>query len=343
MDIVIDVEERAYGFYSLGVRYDNDDDVVLGLEVGQGNLGGSGASLRAALDLGNPDEVRLGLTGTSLFRLPFGYRLDGFWSSVDRSYFEQGQWQGVYAVDYYGGVAEAGYILGRDAFFNFGLNGYRAGYRVPSALREDSLHAEWVVGPSFRLEVNTFSDIDFPTAGMAMRLDALSSVAALKGTHQFLRLGYSSEWVTPVASWLLLRPALYAGASLGELAWAEQFRTGGAGFVGFAPEEFTSAQRAVVRLGVDFRLFRLFGREDYPVYLQAIGNVGTFEPWGELLQSPGLSSRLHWGAGTGLRTNTPIGPVQLVLGVGDFGGKLPTQPSKVAFVFSVGREFRYTR
>jgi len=347
VDVVIEVQERAYGFYSLGTRYDNVDDVVLGLEVGQGNLWGSGASVRAALDLGNPNEVRLGLTGTRLFQLPFGYRLDGFWGSVDRSYYEQSQWAGVYTVRYHGGVAEAGYILGRNAFFNFGLNGYRADYRVPDTLpRWDSLRAdkpEWIVGPSFKLEVNNFHDVDFPTSGMAMKLDALSSVSALKATHQFLRLGYSSEWVMPVSSWLLLRPALDAGVSLGELAWAEQFRTGGAAFVGFAPEEFTSEQRAVVRFGADFRLFHLFGQENYPFYLQALANAGTFEPWGSLFSSSDLPSLLHWGVGTGVRTNTPIGPVQLTVGVGDFGGKLPMQPVNVAVFFSVGREFRYTR
>ncbi len=343
VDVVIEVQERAYGFYSLGIRYDNADDVVLGLEVGQGNLWGSGAGVRAAFDLGNPNEARLGLTGTRLFQLPFGYRLDAFLGSVERSYYEQGKWRGDYTVGYYGGVAEAGYILGRDAFFNFGLNSYRASYRVPLGFPKDLLPAEWVIGPSFRLEVNTFRDVDFPTAGTASRLDVLSSVTALRGTHQFLRLGYSAERVMPVAPWLLLRPGLDAGVSFGEPAWAEQFRTGGAGFVGFAPEEFTSAQRAVLRFGVDFRLFRLFRQANYPFYLQVLANVGTFEPWGSLLSNSDLPSLLHWGVGTGVRTNTPIGPVQLTLGVGDFGGKLPMQPVKVAVFFSVGREFRYTR
>jgi len=342
VDVVIEVQERAYGFYSLGIRYDNADDVVLGLEVGQGNLGGSGAGVRAAIDLGNPNEVRLGLTGTSLFRLPFGYRLDGFWGSVDRSYHdEQRKWWGIYEVDYRGGVAEAGYILGRDAFFNVGLNANRAQYRAAGPL--DTLHPEWIVGPSFRLEANTFRDVDFPVAGIASRLEAISSVTVLKGTHQFLRLGYSAERVLPVSSWLLLRPAFDLGLSLGELTWAEHFRTGGAGFVGFEPDEFTSTQRAVARLGVDLRLFRLFGQESYPVYLQVIGNVGTFAPWGDLLTISDLPSLLHWGAGAGARTNTPIGPVQLIVGVGDFGGKLPEQPTTLAFFFSVGREFRYTR
>ncbi len=345
VDVVIEVQERAYGFYSLGIRYDNADNVVLGLEVGQGNLRGSGAGVRAAFDLGNPNEARLGLTGTRLFQLPFGYRADAFLGDVYRDFFENESTPAIrYSTDYGGGLVEAGYILGRDAFFDLGLQAYLARYNVPLGFpNRDSLRTEWIVGPTFRLEVNTFRDVDFPTAGTASRLDARSSVTALKGTRRFLRLGYSTERVTPVSSRLLLRPALDIGLSFGELAWAEQFRTGGAGFVGFAPEEFTSAQRAVLRFGADFQLFRLFGQQNYPFYLQALANVGTFEPWGSLLSSSDLPSLLHWGVGTGVRTNTPTGPVQLTLGVGDFGGKLPMQPVKVAVFFSVGREFRYTR
>jgi NTE family protein len=346
VDVVIEVQERAYGFYSLGLRYDNHDDLMLGLEAGQGNFDGSGASVRAALDLGNPNEARLGLTGTRLFQLPFGYRLDGFWGSADRSYYELNDWWGIYKVRYRGGVAEAGYILGRDAFFNFGMNSNQAMYFVPDGFPKDSVRAdkpEWIIGPTFRLEANTFRDIDFPTEGLGLKLQALSSVAALKGSHQFLRLGCSAERILPVSSLLLLRPALDVGMSMGELAWAEQFRTGGAGFIGFEPDQFTSAQRAVVRFGADFRLFRLFGQESNPVYLQLIGNVGTFEPWGEVLRNLDVTSQFHWGAGTGLRTNTPIGPIQLLLGAGDFGGKPPVQHAQVAFFLTVGREFRYTR
>ncbi len=346
VDVIVEVQERAYGFYSLGIRYDNYTDLGLGLEVGQGNLGGSGASARAALDVGNPTEFRLGLTGTNLFQLPFGYRLDGFWGSSDRTYYEQSQWLGTYKVRYRGGLAEAGYILGRYAFFNIGLRGFQAMYRLPPGFPADSVRAdkpEWVVGPSFRLEANTFRDIDFPTAGMASRLEALTSLASLRGTHEFLRLEYAVERALPVTSRLLIRPALDLGLSLGELAWAEQFRTGGAEFVGFEPDEFTSEWRAIARLGADFRLFRLFGQESYPVYLQALGNVGTFEQWDELLRDSMVPSQLHWGVGTGVRTNTPIGPAQLILGVGDFLGKPPAQRYQFAIVLSVGREFRYTR
>jgi NTE family protein len=346
VDVVMEVQERAYGFYSLGVRYENHDDIMLGFEVGQGNLDGSGASIRAALDLGIPTEVRLGLTGTNLFRLPFGYRLDGFWGSIDRTYYQQSQWRGVYKVRYRGGLAEAGYILGRDAFFSFGMNANQATYLVPDGFPKDSVHAdrpEWIIGPMFRLEANTFRDIDFPIEGLGFKLQALSSVAALKGRHQFLRLGCSAERVLPLSSHLLLRPALDVGMSMGELAWSEQFRTGGTGFIGFEPDEFTSAQRAVVKLGAELRVFHLFGQESNPVYLQLIGNVGTFAPWGEVLRNLDVTTQFHWGAGTGLRANTPIGPIQLLLGAGDFGGRPPVQHAQIAFFLSVGREFRYTR
>ena len=341
LDVVIEVEERAYGFYSLGIRYDNVYDVALGMEVGQGNLGGSGASVRAAFDLGNPSEARLGLTGTRLFRLPFGYRLDGFVGTVGRAYYEQDSSYGPHWVNYHGGVAELGYVLGHDAFFDVGWNAYRATYRVPAGSPLDSLHPEWVVGPNFRFESNNFRDVDFPTAGVSWKVDVLTSMPTFRGTHEFVRLGCAAQRVIPAASWLLLRPSFDLGYSLGDLAWAEYFRTGGDGFVGFDKETFTSAQRAVLGFGLDFRMFNLFGQEDSPVYLQALGNGGTFEPWEDLLSTSDLPSMLHWGAGVGARTNTPVGPIQVLLGVGDIG-RVPLRDARLSFYFSVGREFRYT-
>jgi NTE family protein len=346
VDVTFVVQERAYGFYSLGVRYDNIDDLNLGLEVGQGNLGGTGASVRAALDLGNPNEVRLGLTGTRLYLLPFGYRLDGYLGSITHSFYAENRWRSSYSVSHRGGLAEAGYILGHDAFFNFGLNGYRATYRVPAGFPTDSVHAanpEWIIGPSFRLDVNTFGDVDFPQNGVQSQLDVTSSATALKATRQFVRLGYSGEDVAPLSSRWLLRSGLDIGLSFGDLPWAEQFHTGGAGFIGFSTDEFTSAQRAVLKLGVDFRLFRLFGQSNYPVYVQMMGNVGTFEPWNRLVSDTDRFSPLHWGLGTGARTNTPIGPAQMLFGVGDFGTGLKSKPVTLAFIVSIGHEFRYTR
>jgi len=346
VDVVIELQEKAYGFYSLGIRFDSDDNVALGLEVGQGNLGGSGASLRAALDLGNPRELRLGLTGTRLFRFPFGYRLDGFWGSIDRTYFDSTGRHASYRTAYRGGIAEAGYIIGRNAFFDFGVAAYDAAYPLPHPARpvfESVPGHEWIVGPMFRLESNSFQDIDFPTRGAGSRLDVLFSSRAMKATREFLKIDYAWDQVVPVSSRLLLRPGLAFGVCLNEPAWVEQFHTGGDDMVGFAKGEFTSPQRAVLRLGADVMLFRLFNQANYPVYLQFFSNAGTFEPLNQALNATDPVSVLHWGAGTGLRTNTPLGPVQLIFGVGDFGKPVPGSGARVNVFLSVGREFRYTR
>ncbi len=344
--VVIELQERAYGFYSLGFRYDTDDDVNLGLEVSQGNLGGSGASARAALTLGNPTELRLGLTGTRLFQFPFGYRLDGFWGSINRPFFDRAGLAGAYRTTYRGGIAEAGYILGCHSFFVLGFTAYDAAYPPPrpAAPVFDSLPAhQWVVGPRFRLESNSYEDIDFPTRGAHSRFELGYSSRTMRATTTSLKLDWSSERVLPVGPRLLLCPGIALGWSAGTLAWAEQFHTGGSNLVGFAHGEFVSTRRIVLRMGGEVMLFRLFSSPAYPVYLQLLTNVAAFHPWSELVPDQNLPGKLHWGAGLGLRTNTPAGPVQFVVGVGDFGKTGPGSRMKFNARLAFGREFRYVR
>lgn len=343
VDVIIKVQEKAYGFYSLGIRYDNVDNVNLGFEAGQGNLGGSGASVRMAFTLGNPNECRLGLTGTRLFRLPFGYRLDGFWGAIEHSYYHQdNSWQIDYLTIYRGGVAEAGYIIGQNAFFNIGMKAHEVIYRFPPLPFFDSLLTqEWLIGPSFNLEFNNFDDLQLPTNGISYRFNALYSNKKIAAANDFIKIAFSFKRVRPVFSWLLSWTGLEFGMALGKLSWAEYFRTGGEDFVGFARDEFTTEQQAFVRLGFDFRLFNLFNNKDYPMYLQLYSNLGSFEPLDTLLDGIELFSVMDWGVGTGLRTNTPVGPLKLICGVGDFA-KPESDNLRFNFAISVGREFRYT-
>lgn len=343
VDVVVEVQERPYGFYALGVRYDNTDDIVLGLEAGQGNLLGSGASARAALTLGNPTEARAGLTGTRLFSLPFGYRLDAFWGALDRAYWRDRAAYTFYSAEYRGAVAEAGYILGRDAFFDLGLNLYWVQYRSRPLALPDTPEREWVAGPTFRFESNTFRDVDFPGPGNALRVEAFYSYPALPGQREFLKAELEFERGLPVARRLLLRGGVGIGAIIGRAAWFEQFRTGGGEFVGFADAELTTPFRAVVRGRVDYRLFNLLGRSDYPVYVQALADAGLFDRPDRLQGEVEPLDALHWGAGVGVRTNTPAGPLQLTLGLGDFLKPAGYAPPRLELWLSVGREFRYTR
>ncbi len=348
VDIVVEVKERAYGFYYLGIRYDNIDNVGLGLEAGQGNLWGSGASVRAVLQLGNPTEYRFGLTGTRLFMLPFGYRLDGFWGSIDRAYYEHGEWRAEYNTVYRGGVAEAGYIVGRNAFFDIGVKAYQVGYRrVPQLPAFENLpesRQEWIVGPSFRFEFDSFDDLFIPTDGLSYGIEALYSTRTLSADRDFLKVGVSSERVAPVSSRLLTRLGWGLGLTLGDSAWAEYFHSGADNLPGFAKEEFTSPHKAFARLGLDFKLVNLFHQDAYPLYLQLFSNLATFRRLDLLLvESTDLLEVFHWSVGLGVLTNTPIGPFQMLVGVADFAKPEPDAGARFNAFVSVGREFRYTR
>jgi len=343
VDLTLEIQEKDYGFYYLGVRYDNTDNITLGVEVGQDNVGGSGASVRAAAMVGNPNEYRAGLSGTKLFMFPCGYRLDGVLSTVTRSYFEAGVRLGYYNIRSAGGIAEAGYILGRDAFFNFGaLAFYVRNFPIPGVHFFDSIpDREWIVGPTFNLEFNNFNNPYFPTKGIRHKITAGYLLTKMGSRTNCLTVDYGYEHVQPIGPRFLLRYALDAGLSFGELPLARYYFTGGENFIGFAKEEFITPQKVVLHLDWERKIFNLFNQEAYPFYFQLITNLGVFEFPDPLTDPARWKDKLHWGAGLGVRTNTPLGPFVLTFGAADFSK--PSGPDALRFNFSlsVGREFRY--
>jgi outer membrane protein assembly factor BamA len=344
VDVKVELVERAYGFYNLGIRYDNADDVGLGLEVGQGNLFGSGASVRAALDIGDPDEFRLGLNGTRIFTLPFGYRLDGFWGTIQRNYRLRGIWQADYDVSYRGGILEAGYILGRNAFFDFAATAFQARYQLPPLPVFDTLPgSEWIVGPKFHFEYNSFDNLFIPTDGLMYRADAFLCEHRLGASRDFIKVDIESEQVIPVGRRLLVRPGWEFGISTGELAWAERFHTGGSNLPVFPAESFTTAHKLVGRFGIDFLLTRLFKRSDYPLWLQAFAAAGTFDRLDSVISDLVFAEDFDWGVGIGVLTNTPIGPLRFSVSVADFLKPGYEAGTRLNWFLSVGRDFRYTR
>ncbi|NOR17279.1 BamA/TamA family outer membrane protein [candidate division WOR-3 bacterium] len=345
VDVVVEVQEQAYGFYLLGIRYDNEDNATIGFEVGQSNIKGSGVCVRAAINLGDPNEYRLGLTDTRLFALPFGYGIDGFWGSIDRAYYEDGNWLADYNTDYRGAVAEIGYSISHNAFFNAGFDGHQVVYRLPSLPAFDTLLSEeWIIGPTMNLEFNNFDDLYLPSKGLACRLNVLYSSSKLGATDEFLKIDFSADHLIPLSSWFVMHPGLDIGVSFDKLSWSTYFYTGGPNFIGFDKEEFTTKHKVVLRFGMNFKICDLFNQSTYPLYLQCFSNVASFKRIDKLIRSSKISSEdIHLGVGIGLKTNTPIGPLQIVGSIGDFHRQHQDENIRYSLVFSLGRDFRYTR
>ncbi len=338
-DVVLELTERPYGFYALGLRYDNYDNIVLGVEAGEENILGSGGSARLAFNLGNPNEFRFGINGTRIFWFPFGYRLDGFSGKINYSFWEDGAFLADYYVHYTGGLGEMGYILGRNGFFNIGAQCKRVYYEGE---RVDTLGPEWIVGPVFNLEFNNQDNIYLPQRGLVYRLNASYVTKWLKSSQEFLKIDWSNEYILPIFPFFSLRFWNTIGLSLGEIVVSEWFRSGGEGLIGFAHQEWHTSQRLVLGLALRFRLLRLFGQENYPFFLEVVGNVAEFSRPDFLIKSANILNQFHWGAGFALASNTPIGPIRVSIGLGDFLKQEP-HPGGWRFGLSVGREFRYIK
>jgi outer membrane translocation and assembly module TamA len=82
----------------------------------------------------------------------------------------------------------------------------------------------------------------------------------------------------------------------------------------------------------------LFDRYDYPLYLELLGNVGTFAQAETVIYETDVRL-FNWGVGVGLKTKTPVGPARLVLGLGDYGET--DRSLQFRFMISVGKDFRY--
>ncbi len=344
VDLVIEVEEKDYGFYLLGIRYDNRNNATLGIEIGQSNMFGRGICIRTAVNLGDPNEYRLGICDTRTLGLPLGYQVDLFWSSIDRAYYEEGVWQAEYNTDCRGGIAEVGYNLGIKSFVNLGMHVHQAMYRIPEAPFFDTIpQSEWIAGPSLNFELNDYDDIYTPTRGGDYRFALVYGLEQLGTSNDFLRIEFIGDQILPLTSGLLINTGINIGGSIGKLPWAEYFYTGGANFVGLMSEEVTSDQKLVLRLGLDIKLFTIFGQNN-PLFLQLISNIASYESLEELQQRDSYSlEAFDLGIGTGIRTGTPLGPLNITFGMANMHRDPREDNIRYSVHFSLGRDFRYTK
>jgi outer membrane protein assembly factor BamA len=157
----------------------------------------------------------------------------------------------------------------------------------------------------------------------------------------FLRIQFSGDQFIPISSGIIFRAGGDIGFSSGKLPWAKYFYTGGSNMAGFMSEEFTTAQKAVLRMGIDLKLFTLLSN---PVFLQLMSNIASFETLEELTDREEYPLEdFELGFGAGIRANTPIGPLGLLFGIGNPHRSPRDDNIQYSLHFSLGRDFRYTK
>jgi len=349
VDLVFETREKEFGFYLLGMRYDNYDNVTLGLELGQERLTRGGLGVRGVVNLGEPNEYRLSLTHIDPFVLPFSSHITAYWSSIDRSYYIDRVWIADYNVDIRGGTIGLSNHVGGNAFVDLEFPVQQSLYRYPADSVFDSLpRQEWSAGPSLKIEVDKQDDPFLPCRGLRVRLQADYGLPGIGDANCFTRIELLISEYIPLNPWIAVFYNVDLGASWGDLPWSGFFYTGGDNFAGYKPESFTSRNKTQAGLGLAFSLSRLANKKDDAVVLKVEADFASLRRWDNSFGTSDdpLGHEFHIGAGPSLIVKTPLGPLQFKIGWANLypqnGHELPRSWPTAIFL-SLGKDFRYTK
>ncbi len=345
VEIAIEVHERDFGYYLLGLRYDNYDNATIGLEMGIDNIRGSSIGACGIATLGDPAEYRVHIEYLNpQYTRWFGH-IDPFWSSVDRSYYNDSGWIADYNVDRRGAAAEVTCNFGYDTYMGFGFKAHQAMYRFPQLAEFDALPAdEWIIGPTISVEQNDEAGCDLSSDNNFVRIDWQYAGSLFHSRTEFIRIALITDANKPLFGRFSTSGVLCAGASAGDLPWSERFYTGGASFVGYRLEHVTSRQKLTSNVSLNYRILGTAQSRSFSLYLRLVGAAGFTSDITNILNiTDPFSLDYHYGCGIGIWMDTPIGPVQITA-----GGTRPRwndglEFNTAALFFSIGRDFRYTK
>jgi predicted acylesterase/phospholipase RssA len=345
VEIAIEVQERDFGYYLLGLRYDNYDNATIGLEMGIDNIRGSSFGARGIATLGDPAEYRVRIEYLNPQYTRFFGHIDPYWSSIDRSYYNDSAWVADYNVDCLGALFEVNCNIGYDTYIGFGVKAHRAMYRFPQLPVFDTLPGdEWIIGPAISIEQNDEAGFNLSTENNFVRFDWQYASPAFRSRTEFVRMALVTDATIPLSGRFSTSAFTYAGVSIGDLPWSERFHTGGSTFTGYRAEYITSRQKLTATASLNYRILGTAQSQTFSLYLRLLCSGGFISDMTNILDIGDLSSiDTHDGYGIGLWMDTPIGPVQLTAGATDpqWGDGITFKTG--AIFFSIGRDFRYTK
>lgn len=332
-DVVFNVLEREPGTYALGIRYDETNHFLVGAEVAQNNLFGSGAGVGLGAVYGNPTEGWVRYSGARFFGLPFNYRLQGFGSIFDHPLYQDssGQWAvHSFREEEYGADLKLGLNLGRNSYLKAGLTARDVSLSTtPKGIWQHS--REQIVAASAFYRTRTWYHPASPMPGTLLDFEGSLGLKPLGSQYEFMKGSFECRLPRSLGSRTVIEPHLTAGlltsllfrpVPFESLPVAERFSVGEPDLAGAAQEEYLTNEEVTAGVALRFLLTRLFNSQDYPLYLETGVDVGDFAPDSTQSLSPSLieiRKNAYYGGAVGLRMNTPAGPARIGLGVSRTG------------------------
>ncbi len=172
-------------------------------------------------------------------------------------------------------------------------------------------NSDLVSAPRAVLRIDTLDRFPYPRRGFRSELTALRALRYLGSEIDFMRLVWEGSWVWPLGRAGFLVPNWTLATSLDGAPSNSQimFLGGYPGLLGAATDEFRGQE--IMRL----QLLHRYPLSDSLNWITAV-NMGAASDSMDQVAQP---ERWFWGGGAGLGMATPLGPVELLLGLGQEG------------------------
>ncbi|MFZ5586323.1 MAG: patatin-like phospholipase family protein [Thermodesulfobacteriota bacterium] len=314
-ELVFVLKEKGYGQYvtRLGMYLEassnRSNDFTLLLNLRRPNLLYTGAhadlNLSAGRTLGG--DLRLSLPNQPWEG--FIFQPDVFYYSTLHNVYQDQTIKAEYRRDSRGVDLSAAQELGTWGQFRLGYVGRVDSISPRIATTEVPEADDFISALIARLRVDTLDRIPYPRRGFASDLSALRSFKELGADLDFTRLVWEAAWVWPLGKAGYLIPNWTLGTSLDANPSNSQlmFLGGYPGLLGAAQDEFVGQE--VLR----FQLRHLYPLGDN-LHLITAANFGAAGSDVNHVTDPG---NWYWGGGGGLGVSTPLGPLELLVGVGE--------------------------
>lgn len=169
-----------------------------------------------------------------------------------------------------------------------------------------------LAGFTASFKMDTMDRMPFPSGGLSSDLTFTRMLKDVGSDLDFSRLEWHGTMAISLAKRHLIRPVWRLVSSFDTDPPFSQavFLGGFEGMWGYAYDEFLGQDLANLQFIYRYELTPI-------VYLRLAGNVGG--TWMSLSEARDNWERLYWGGGLGLGLDTPLGPLELALGLGEAG------------------------